>query len=120
MTKAEAQQRGKALLKRLKGDGWKLDVWKNIWWCYAIRGSNISVHRVHEKAGKATSYYAFVGENGSSGLAMWTGKGGYFADPNRAVRYAIQNAEACLEELRQIVDNAKATAGLTKAKGAKT
>jgi hypothetical protein len=94
MTKYEAQKRGKALLKKVKGRGWKLSV-SMVGGCsgnyhyslYLPLGGNfqINLHESFAFDGDGCSYWTLMGE-GFSGKPEWyLGGGKSFDDPNEAV-----------------------------------
>jgi hypothetical protein len=98
MTKKQAEKKGRALLRLMKGEGWKLDVWENLGWHYAVKSRNISVHQDKDDG----TFYCYLGESG--GLGIWhTGK--HFTDPNDAVSEQVKDAVTEIERLLNIVAN---------------
>lgn len=88
MTQRNAEIEGNKLLKRMKGKGWKLDVWENGGWHYRVYLPvgvwNLSVYTSPFR--EETKYYTLLGKGGSGGEVYWGARGLEFIDPNEAVR----------------------------------
>lgn len=99
-TKEEAERLGRRVLKRLKGKGWRVDVWHNLHWCVAWRNNGVDLHPCDDKR----YFHALVcsTHGGSGGLACWTGDD-RFTDPNKAVAYALKNARSYVDSLDSVV-----------------
>jgi hypothetical protein len=105
MTKAEATEAAQALKKRMKGRGWKIRVWDNIGWHFAVQNGPLNVHQCGDK------YSCLLGD-GVSGCGLWHSAhdGCFDPDPNKVVRVTIERAKQCLaghnDEHQKIVDAA--------------
>lgn len=99
MTKNVAIRKGNELLKKMKTQGWELDVWENIGWHYCLRKKYISLHPTI-----GGRYFTLMGENGTGELYFST-KGSYFRDPNKAVEYQITVASNHVLECQRKIFN---------------
>jgi hypothetical protein len=89
MTKVEATTRGKQLLAKMRGLGWKLAVWENLGWHYKVSNGDLGVYpNGHSKPYQ--TYYS-LGGNGSAGDLRWT-EGAKYSDPNRAAQEQVKLA----------------------------
>jgi len=107
MTKSEAKERGEALLKMMKGKGWKLSIWENMGWHFSVKNGGITVHPSY-----SSGYVTYLGLDDDDtkpygGQAFWTEKKSY-ADPNEAVieqmRIALKFVNGCVVTLNSIAD----------------
>lgn len=104
MGKREAERKGSAMLKLMRGEGWEVDIWENLGWHYAVSAKNISVCQNNDDG----TFHCYLGEHG--GLGIWhTGK--HFADPNDAVAEQVRAAITEVERLLGIVASAAAPYG---------
>ena len=103
-TKAEAQKAGKALLKRMKGKGWKLDVWDNLGWHCEVRNGPIEVCDSY-----GNGYMALMSDNlrsSSGGNVQWTTTFSH-KDPNKAAAHEIRSARKFLNRWTKAVEFAE-------------
>ena len=108
MTKQKSTALAKALVKKLKGRGWKYDVWENLGWCFSASNGPLSVHPDYgsggRDAGKVTGYWCLVSpdiKKVGGGLAAWRSQkdNPYYRNPNNAVTAASESAKAYVERL---------------------
>ena len=111
MNHETAVKHGKALLRRMKGKGWKLDVWENMGWHYAVYNGTLTVH-ASEYAMSKTTYFTLLGdEERGGGLGFWTENGPESSseDPNevveRQVAYALKVAKGHLAIVKKVEAN---------------
>jgi hypothetical protein len=104
-TKREAVEAGRALIRKLKGKGWKLRVWKNIGWQFYAYNGPISVH------GKV-EYWAVVSNNpdhAGGGWSIWDDPNlKQYSDPNKAVRRAMKFVREYFNRVKAVVERAEA------------
>ena len=104
MTKRQATAAGNRLLRRLKGTGWKVDVWENLGWQYAVRldadPGNLSVYE--DTDGR---YSCLLGSDGCGGQGCWTTLGGRHKDPNAAVKKELASARAVVAKCQKAVES---------------
>jgi hypothetical protein len=88
MAQAEALKAGKALLSKMKGRGWKVEVWKNGGYYHcAVRAPHVAVY----PGGKG--YFAMVSpEAFACGTPVEWHDDRYYRDPNVAARRAVEKA----------------------------
>jgi hypothetical protein len=99
LNKKEAERRGRALLKQMKGRGWQLRVWENLGWHYSVYNEGVDVHPVHPVQEKttATRYYALPRPS----YSFWCleGNRGVVRDPNKAVKMAVAECRRVVNDL---------------------
>src|ERR1043166_7716034 len=89
MTKEMAVRRGKALLKKMKGKGWRMHVHENLGWHYRVGrrfplGFSVKVYQYDDQRGRPIhEYWCLYGDGG--GLACWSTHTNA-KDPNESVR----------------------------------
>ena len=108
MTRAEALKEGKALLKRVKGRGWKLHVWENMGWHYAVRAPHVAVY----VAGSG-KYFAMVSRDKfctSTPVEWYTDYRS--SDPNLAVMVAVCKAQQVASNTLNVVARALRAVGV--------
>lgn len=113
-----ARAAGAALLKRMRGRGWKLHVWENLGWHYSVHSGAISVH-VSRRLGGVPTYWALMSDSlparggvACSGAMIWSDPNHeQFADPNRAVRHQLRLAQVVVASLTRTVAATAAAAG---------
>ena len=108
-TKKEARRLGNKLLKRMRGDGWELDVWQNIGWHYCVRANEvISVYPVSERLDE-TKYTCLLG--GQNYGVMLFSETFSHEDPNVVVEHQLEFAQEALQAFvdkhQGIIDQAK-------------
>jgi len=98
MTKAEATQKAKVLLARMKGTGWKIRVFENLGWHYGVETDRLSVRGTEINGDYfclLKPHFTFFGAVGRSKT-----------DPNKAVQATLRNARASLAGYNQILAEA--------------
>jgi len=72
------------LLASLDGEGWKLDIWENLGWHYAVYNGPLTVH------GSPGHWYCLLSrtEIRGGGALYWTDDA-HFKNPNDAVRHQL-------------------------------
>lgn len=105
--KAKAIEAGRALLKRMRGRGWKLRVWQNLGWHHSVERGPLTVYPLTGRAG----YHALLSDNPEgthSGAMAWTPRGTrQHRDPNKAAAAAVKLARAYLKQATRAVDLAE-------------
>ena len=104
MTKQEATRRGRQLLRRMEGTGWKLRVWENIGWHYEVQNGGISIDEMRCCDGRNV-YLAYLheGDTHGGGSAFWhTGR--ECGDPNLAVWAQLKHAQKFVTYLRDSLE----------------
>lgn len=110
-TKAEAITNAVALVKQMKGSGWRPVVFENIGWYWRAVSGPVQVYPSDN--GKFWSMIGGEAKGSPGGLAMWTPQRcTYFKDPNRAVRDALKHVECKMADLNEAVAAARKAAGL--------
>lgn len=89
-TKEQATKKGKALLKRMVGDGWKLRVWENLGWHFSVSLLNLTIF---DDCGNDYSAFLTTDESHRGSGEMFWSPGKSFADPNKAVKYQLKIAQ---------------------------
>lgn len=120
-----ALARGKRLLARMKGKGWKLHVNENIGWFYCVYNSNVTVSpnygasniKQYPDESKLTYSCLISDEVGKahSGLAMW-GDNFTSKNPNKAVAHELANVRLVVGKLFAALVSAAKAAGETALK----
>jgi hypothetical protein len=106
-TKQQAQNKGKALLRKMKGKGWKLRIWENLGWHYEVSLGGLTVSPF-EISGKKERYHALLsaGDYAGTGEIFWTDVGFYSTDPNKVVKHQLKIARdfinKCNKAIKQI------------------
>jgi hypothetical protein len=100
-----------ALVKRLRGTGWKPLVFENMGWHWRAVSGPVQVYPTDG----GTKFWCMIGDRvkGSpGGLAMWTpSRCAQFKDPNRAVRDALLHVERKMANLNEVLAAARKAAG---------
>lgn len=104
-TKKEAETRGNALLNRMHGIGWKLRVWENMGWHFAVGNGSIDLSEGYTRPGKKPTYHILMGtvEGGVGGTYPFVMEGRAFTDPNKAVRVQMKYARQQIDALTALV-----------------
>lgn len=102
MTKLEATKQGRILLKRMKGPGWKLTVWKNIGWHFKVSNGSISVHQFSPPDKRYFILMTDSKGDSSGGSYLWNVEES-FTDPNKAVRTQLKLARSRVEWLHELL-----------------
>lgn len=97
MTNLEAHKRGAALLKKLKGKGWRVRVWENIGWHYAahLGPSEQGCLSLHPHSDGSAKYAVLLGAAGAGNYQWYVRK--RYRDPNTAVRAQMRAVKAYLD-----------------------
>jgi len=107
MTKAEAEKRGKALLKKLRGDGWKLDIWENLGWHYAASNGPLSVYGPEKKEETFCCLMSDNPNKAHAGAGIWHLERNYSRDPNLVITRQVKEARKVLDQLTKAVRKAE-------------
>lgn len=115
-TKSEAVAKGRALLARMKGKGWKLRVHENLGWHYCVYSGPVGVSP--SRTSQGVRFFSLVagepeGSKGSSGLAVWSPNGTDYKDPNRAAQEAVKIVREVVGRYNQVLANAERAIGRT-------
>jgi hypothetical protein len=104
LTKKEAEKKGRALLKLMKGKGWKLRVHENLGWHYNVWNGPAAVYPSGANNGKFFCLLSNRDCGGTgAGVAAWTTKGSY-KDPNRAVEKEVESAQEYADEINESLE----------------
>jgi hypothetical protein len=113
-TKREATEAGKVAKTEVEkefGKGWAVRVWENIGWHFCLKKWPISVYKDIYVDGPPT-WWALVGEDGNSGLAMWTPDDVTYDEPGPAIKAAVVATHECLNGLISVVGTAMSNIGI--------
>lgn len=107
ITEKEAHAKARELVKRLKGKGWKAEVWENLGWHWAARTDHWNVFPSYD----GDEFTCLLGD-GSSGKGLFHKTGEFYdKDPNKAVakqlRYAKEALAEFVAEHQDIIDAAE-------------
>jgi len=106
-TKEEATEKAEKLLSKMTTKGWKIRVWDNLGWHYALEhpcGMSLHVHEYGEK----TSYMPYLSPDDHGGdCSIWHDPDQDADDPNEAVQKKIMYAQAYLEPYIQCIEKAE-------------
>lgn len=100
MNKQQATRAGKALLRRMKGHGWKLRVYENLGWHYSVETNRI--HVVGPSHPGEETFMALM----SPHYSYFSGEVQHRKDPNKAVKILLAGARARADELMRTVQKA--------------
>jgi len=107
MTKHEATQQGRRLLRRMEGTGWKLRVWENIGWHYEVQNGGIEIYVSTVFRTPRYSVLLHEGDTPGGGSIFWyTNRD--FHDPNLAVMAQLLHAQKFVTMLQGGLDALKA------------
>jgi len=106
-SKAEATKAGKELLKKVKGN-WKLRVWENLGWHYALYNKDHSGLNLYVSEGecipKGNTYSCMLSSTpGDSGGEMYWTDNYHSKDPNKAVEHQIKVARKFVDKLNKVM-----------------
>ncbi len=88
--KEDAEKAGNKILRKLKGDGWRLRVHANAGWHVSLVKGPMILHEM--EVTNKREYFCLISDDVKhprGGLMHWTGPKNSFKDPRRAVEYAI-------------------------------
>ncbi len=107
-TQAAARAKARRLVAKLKGRGWKYEVWNTSEWHYCAVNGTLYVY-VHEAMMGPKMYHTLLG-NGDyphAGEMFWS-PSKMFDDPNDAVAYQVRLARKFLNKTTAAVRAAEA------------
>lgn len=85
-----------ALVRRLRGSGWRPVVWENLGWHFRAVSGPVQVYGDRRGRGGRLRYSCMVAdrlEENAGGSTIWTDPGrGHYADPNEAVDAEVRAA----------------------------
>lgn len=93
-----AQRNAKRLLRKLKGKGWRIDVWENLGWHFRLL---LGPLQITERDGQYWTLMSDTPESGG-GSYLWATQT-ESSDPNRAVRLQVRKAREKVEQLHSLV-----------------
>lgn len=103
-----------ALIRKLRGNGWKPLVWENLGWHYKVVSGPIQVYPSHDRK----SYSAMIGgspKDNAGDASYWhPPKNKTFTDPNDAVEYALRYAVEFTDGIEQTLKAAERAAGIRR------
>lgn len=99
-TKLEARRAALVLKKKLEGRGWKIRVWENIGWHYAVETDRLSVNEYPDHSIKSRFSCMLKPHFTLFGPVA------YAANPNQAVEKLLESARDHIEEYKRMVDDA--------------
>ena len=102
LTKIQATKKGKQLLQKMKGSGWKLRVWENMGWNYSVKNGPINVYPLDHGQNQRFHCLLDCNEEGTGGLAIWS-TDAISKDPNKVVQREIESARKVVDEYDRIV-----------------
>jgi len=99
--KVDAEKAAKDLKKKLKGRGWKIDVWENLGWHYRVSAGSLKVYPSYTKG----HYFCLFGKGGG-GDSIWTDS---FTsrDPNEVVEHQLAYANEVIEDYNSLIEEAR-------------
>lgn len=110
LSKLQAVTRGRALLARMRGQGWRLRVWQNLGWHYQCSNGTLHVYVSLPSRGDALARYWTLMGYDSGGRTELTQPGcPNFTDPNAAVLAQVRFAREYIEMLQAQVDQLMVT-----------
>ena len=110
MTKREATARGKKLLKKMKGKGWKLRVHENIGWHFNVWNGPIAVHDSGDGI-----YWCLMGTAAdclgvACGHMDWSDNF-HNKDPNKVVEHQVRIARKVVDGMGAVIELVEAIGG---------
>lgn len=103
-----------AVCKKLLGKKWKVHIWENLGWCWAVECFPFSVRGNRSFTGKMF-YYAMTCDDRAhlgAGSYLWQGKSIESIDPRKVIRHEVQRIEYTVGQLLEL--RSKAIAALFK------
>lgn len=100
----EANRKGNALLKKLKGHGWRLNVWENLGWHYSVELGDAKRGGISVRCGDDGKFWCLIGNTPDYGNYQWSHGHHSYRDPNRAVNHALNTAKRAVARDAAIVD----------------
>jgi len=104
-TKAEAYNTGRAVIRKLNGKGWRLQVFENAGWHFTILNGALSLHLSEYPDGK--KYWCMMADTPEAGGcgAMMFHHNYSSKDPNDAVRHQLRLARKVVEGINTTLEN---------------
>jgi hypothetical protein len=99
-TKEQATERGKAVLKQMRGPGWKLVVHENLGWHWTLRNGKMSLSGSYLGYQNPDTYHVLITDDDrhqGAGSMNWRTTEN-FTDPNDAVYHAIEKVKDFTEK----------------------
>ena len=105
MDKLTAEKQGKKLLDRMTCyGGWKLRVWENLGWHYAIYKNGMNIHPGYNKPNETPKYYALFGRDDRSGGEIFWSDKFRDSDPNVVVMHQLSIAQQFITNCQKAVN----------------
>jgi hypothetical protein len=109
-TKDEAVAKAKKTLSMMKTPGWKMRVWDNSGWHFALQKGGMSIHWSEEH--KTYSCLLSTSEGSSGGEVFWSDantSGIHFEskDPNKAVNHQLAVAQRFVNNCQRVINKVK-------------
>jgi len=108
LTRIEATKEGEALLKRMKGNGWKLRVHENGGWHYNVTNGPLYV-APSAADGKFFCLLSDKPDQPGWGAAIWTTRH-TDEDPNLAVQHELKEARKVVKRINEVIQVAEEAA----------
>lgn len=100
-----------ALVKRMKGAGWRTVVFENFGWHWRVISGPVQVYPSGD--GRFWAMISSEPKGSAGGLAAWTPtRNLHFKDPNRAARHALKYAEQYVSKLNEVITAACEATGM--------
>lgn len=109
MTRQQAALEGRILMRKMTTRGWKLRVWENQGWHYAITNGSITVHPTF--GGYYFTLMSPDAKRPGGGLAVWTFQR-RSKDPNKVVRWQVEDARRIIQGYLDALHAAEVAAGM--------
>ena len=104
MTKEQAEAKGAALLNRIRGTGWKVHVWENMGWHYAVHKGGLHVHSSFDMEGMEEKYFTLFSSSGNvGGEIFWTNHLRHH-DPNVLIKRQLDVAQEFVDKCQGAIN----------------
>jgi hypothetical protein len=104
MNKTIAIKKGNALLKRMKGTGWKLKTWKNVVWHYCVQNGELTIRQQTNPE----VFYSFLAskkeDENDGGARIWADRNSG-KDPNELVERQLLLTKKVAEGYLDIISD---------------
>jgi hypothetical protein len=113
----QAVRDANALVKKLRGEGWKPEVWENSGWHFKAMSGPVQVYGDRYTRDGSLRFSCLIADNArepSGGSCIWTTKSPAraYADPNQAVMNMFRDAVLATSEILDAVHKAARAAGM--------
>ena len=100
-TKAQATQQAKAMLRKMRSKGWRVQVHENLGWHYRLVLGSIQLFESDHRRGH---YWTLCDERipPVGGVPRWTDNR-HFKDPNKAVAHQLKAMQAHVDHLTHVL-----------------